>query len=212
MKNPFKDLSNHNKCGFAIILSLCFLIACDSDDAPSQESLLPPITMTGENTFGCLIDGKFFRPRDGNNIISSGNRGLKIRATETSNFEIEINDFKSDKKTSMLIHLEDLFNLNEGIYEVNESNGRRGLDGNNNSYMHARVWNEELQSYQGYLSYANSGSILITKRTFIPNQSHIYSGTFEGRLINISNVNDTIDVSLGRFDIDAFTFDTISYN
>jgi len=47
-----------------LLLIILLATACDSDDAPSQESLLPPITMTGENTFGCLIDGKFFKPRD----------------------------------------------------------------------------------------------------------------------------------------------------
>ncbi|WP_298956417.1 hypothetical protein [uncultured Nonlabens sp.] len=74
------------------------LIACDSDDPPSQESLLPPITMTGENTFRCLIDGKFSRPLVGANIDTSGNRGIDMLITENVNAEIEVNHFNSHKK------------------------------------------------------------------------------------------------------------------
>ena len=212
MKNPFKDLSNHNKCGFAIILSLCFLIACDSDDAPSQESLLPPITMTGENTFGCLIDGKFFRPRDGNGNFTSTNRGMRVRQTENVNIELDARDFKSDRTSNILIHLENL-NLNGvGVYTLGESNGLTGIDGNDNNYIHCRIWNDETNSYEGYVSYTNSGSVEISYINFIQDEENIRSGTFETRLVNIINPLDTIKVELGRFDLESYSLRNTTFN
>jgi hypothetical protein len=198
-----------------IYLLLVFFLAtaCDKEDPVVPASLLPPITMTGENTFGCLIDGKFFKPRDGNGTIGvSTSKGLKILRTEQNNFEISIDDFKSDKTTSLIIHLEELFIMNEGIYQVNESNGLRGLDGNDNTYMTCRIWKDSEVGYQRYYSYQNSGLIEITKREFSSTSNHIFSGTFKSKLINFNNVNDTISIEAGRFDINAFTVDTTTYN
>lgn len=61
------------------MLIITLLIGCESDDdAPSQESLLPPITTTGENTFGCLVDGKYFRQRDGRITVNSELKKINI--------------------------------------------------------------------------------------------------------------------------------------
>jgi hypothetical protein len=195
-----------------LLLIALLVTTCNSDDPVDPASLLPPITMTGENTFGCLIDGKFFRPRDGSGTFSNRDIGLNIRATETANFEIDIRDYKSFRTSRLLIHLEDLFELDEGLYQINESNGQRGIDGNDNTYMHCSIWNERVQSYESYVSFENSGIVEVTKRQFIPQTSHIYSGTFRSKLVNISNVNDTILIELGRFDIDAFTFESHIYD
>ncbi|WP_438968830.1 hypothetical protein [Nonlabens sp.] len=205
MKNLFNDLSNRIYCGFAIILSLCLLIACDSDDAPSQESLLPPITMTGENTFGCLVGGKYFRPRDGRSTINSDNKGLRIVQTENENLEFHVYDRKSDRTGSLFIHLENLFVLNEGYYNVKTATGLRGLDGPNHNYIYGRFWKNSEVGYQNYVSFENSGNVEVTNREFIPNESNIYSGTFHVKLINFDDVTDTIQISRGRFDLEAFS-------
>lgn len=41
--------------GFCIILCPLFYSACNED-----QDELPPVTMEGKNTFGCLVNGKFF--------------------------------------------------------------------------------------------------------------------------------------------------------
>ena len=43
--------------GFCIILCPLFYSACNED-----EDELPPITMEGRNTFGCLVNGELFLP------------------------------------------------------------------------------------------------------------------------------------------------------
>ena len=172
-----------------LLLIVLLATACDSDDAPSQESLLPPITMTGENTFGCLIDGKFFRPRDGNGNFTSTNRGMRVRQTENVNIELDARDFKSDRTSNILIHLENL-NLNGvGVYTLGETN-----------------------SYEGYVSYTNSGSVEISYINFIQDEENIRSGTFETRLVNIINPLDTIKVELGRFDLESYSLRNTTFN
>jgi hypothetical protein len=189
-------------CTLAITLA-----SCDNNDDASCESLLPPATTTGANTFGACINGKFFKPRDGRVTVNSDNKGLRILGTEEYNLEIDARDMKSDRTSRLLLHIEDLFILNVGNYIIDESNGLTGIDGSNNNYMHCRIWNLEVGNYQGYVSYPNSGVIEITKRELIQNSSHIFSGNFAGKLVNLSNSNDTITISLGRFDLDSFTLD-----
>jgi hypothetical protein len=205
MKNLFKDSSNHIYCGFVLILSLCLLIACDSDDAPSQESLLPPITMTGENTFGCLIDGKFFRPRDGNSTINGRNPGLILRTSSVNSIEIDARDSKSSKISRVFFNIKDIDIHLTGVYQINTSNGLTGTSGNDTNYMHCLIWNDEVQQYRQYRSYENSGVVNITKLERDVGNYFYHSGTFNGKLINSQNVNDTINISLGRFDIDSQT-------
>ena len=59
--------SNMKKCFLsltAILLILAILQGCKKDDPiPYPLSELPAATQTGENTFGCLIDGKVFKPK-----------------------------------------------------------------------------------------------------------------------------------------------------
>jgi len=188
-----------------LLLIALLATACNSDDTVDPASLLPPITMTGENTFGCLIDGKFFRPRDGRSTINSDNRGLRVVQTETDNWEIHVFDRKSDKTGSLFIHLEDLFVLNEGLYHIKTATGLRGLDGPNQNYIYGRFWKNSEVGYQNYVSFEDSGIVEITKREYTPNVSHIYSGTFDAELINFNDVNDTLKIKLGRFDLDAFS-------
>ena len=57
-----------------ILLVLCILfIRCSSDDdnvnASDPVNQLPEATQTGENTFGCLLDGEAFIPGGGTNPL-----------------------------------------------------------------------------------------------------------------------------------------------
>ena len=56
-----------------LMLSLLFLstISCKDGDDTSTNPIdqLPPATQTGENTFGCLLDGESFIPSGGTNPL-----------------------------------------------------------------------------------------------------------------------------------------------
>ena len=49
---------------FILLLTAC---ACIKDN--DFQDQLPPITQTGENTFGCVIDGEVLIPKKGSNGI-----------------------------------------------------------------------------------------------------------------------------------------------
>jgi hypothetical protein len=195
-----------------ILLVTILATACNSDDPVDPASLLPPITMTGENTFGCLIDGKFFRPRDGRSTINSDNKGLILRSSGDNSIEIDAHDYKSSKVSSILIRIKDIDIHRVGTYVTDESNGLRGIDGLDNSYIHCRIWNNEVGSYQTYLSYENSGLLNVSRLERSPGIYYYHSGTFETKLINSQNQNDTIKVTLGRFDIDTVKLIQTNFN
>jgi hypothetical protein len=136
-----------------LLLGMMLVLACSSDDGPvDQESLLPPITATGENTFGCLIDGKFFRPRDGRITVNSDNEGLQVIRSENNNIEFLAADFKSSKTTFLDIHLEEVLLFEEGTYTMNASNGLTSIDGNNNTYANCRIWDNSKNKYINCIS------------------------------------------------------------
>lgn len=52
-------------------LLLILMLSCSDDNSKPKSELdkLPPATQTGENTFGCLLDGKAFLPGGGINPL-----------------------------------------------------------------------------------------------------------------------------------------------
>lgn len=52
------------------ILSFITLTACNKDDnTETPQDQLPPITTTGANTAGCIINGKVLIPKNGSQAI-----------------------------------------------------------------------------------------------------------------------------------------------
>jgi hypothetical protein len=195
-----------------LLLIALLVTTCDSDDTVNPASLLPPITMTGENTFGCLIDGKFFRPRDGGSTINSDNRGLRVVLSEGSNIELLVTDFKSQNTGSLDLHIEDLLNIGEGAYQVDDSNSLLNIDGNNNTYVHGRIYNSNTNRLEWYVSYENSGIIEVNRVTRNSSTGNIISGTFEVQMISIANPQDTVRIQSGRFDINTITLLQTNFN
>jgi hypothetical protein len=189
------------------ILFVALLSSC-SDDSNNPESQLPPITHTGENTFGCLIDGRIFIPRDGTGTWAGPDNAVSIYGDPTGNnqyTEIEVRDYKSQRTAKLLIHIQNLHQIGIGNYVINESNGMSSIDGPNHTYLYCRVFNQSTNSYQYYRSYENSGSINITRYEITPNVSFFISGTFNCSVKNSADPNDVIEITNGRFDFNGAT-------
>jgi hypothetical protein len=185
------------------------LASCTKDNStPDPASLLPPETQTGANTFGCLINGKLLIPRDGTGTFGGADSGAILWGDPTGSqqyTEIDVHDFKSDRTANILIHLQNIDQIGNGNYIINESNGLHDIDGYNHNYLHCRIFDEATNSYRYYRSYANSGVIKITKYELIPNVKLIISGIFSCKVKNSTNPNDIIDISKGRFDFNGAT-------
>ena len=188
-----------------LILALfLLLIGCSSDSNP--EDGLPPETKTGANTFGCLINGKLLVPRSGNNDIVNPLSGATLWGGYPNvfdYFELEIIDYKSAKKTSLLLHMHNVVNSGIGQYTIDESNGMEYVDGLNHTYLHCVVFDKNTNSYQQYVSFENSGTLTVKRLTVDSNNGNIISGTFNCKLRNIQNSNDEIEITNGRFDVNS---------
>jgi hypothetical protein len=84
----------------------CQLFDKEEDTLDPQEELakLPPITATGKNTFGCLVNGKAFLPKQGflganalDGYVNSGNTFVlqALNIEEDYNLNITIQDLDS---------------------------------------------------------------------------------------------------------------------
>ncbi len=193
-----------------LALLAILLFSCGNDDdtdtSPTNERTLPPITQTGANTFGCYIDDILFLPRDGDGTFNNSDPAVLVWGDPTGNSlyqEYDLNDHKSEKTTSLFIHIQNLHQNTIDEYIVDESNGLTSIDGMQNSYMHCRIWRDDVGNYQTYLSYENSGIINITNYDLT---LRLVSGTFSGSVRNFETPHDTIQITNGRFD---FKWDTI---
>ena len=186
-----------------LILSLLLttLTSCNSnDDNNGFTPTLPPVTQTGENTFGCYIDGELLTPRDGTGTYIGTDRGMKLIGL-TDNLEnniyteIRVRDFKGNNNGIFRIHLDSINNYSLGEFIINASNCEDGLSANNNTNITLRWYGK------WYCSIYNGGVVNFTKLDDFGN----YSGIFNCIVQNRDDPNDIIEITQGRFDINGYT-------
>ena len=144
----------------------------DKDDTEEPEEL-PPITTTGENTFGCLVNGEVWLPAGPDRY----NRGF-------------------DENTGYFLFWATRRFSNSKDFE------RIGISGkytpNSTKISELRITyssnNPELTLYESDSSSANANL------HYINIDGNIASGTFEATVINESSPFDTVSLTQGRFD------------
>ena len=189
------------------VIAIILLNSCSKDNATETPAdQLPPITQTGTNTAGCIINGKIIIPKNGVNSTSGQvvdglvvHRGINFDNTPYGNdhFAIDFSNLK-DKGNSywIYVHLNNVLN-GVGNYTVGQSNAEFWSFASNNPQILVR---ETFNGVSGktFLSSPNSGTITITRFDY-PNK--VISGTFSATLYNQSNTAETIQVTEGRFDL-----------
>lgn len=198
-----------------ILLTLSFFLLASSCNKEEQEGFtptLPSITTTGENTFGCYIDGQLLTPRDKvGELFGDGIRGLRYLASdftpEAEYNEIVILDSKSKKQGSLRIHIQNLCELGVGNYTIMESNCEQGHDANPTVNIRCSLWNEsEPTNHRTYCSTDESGMLTISRYDY---ENKIVSGIFSFSASNKNDSSETIEITDGRFDINWGTsYDT----
>lgn len=167
----------------AVVLSACN----NNDDNKPPIEQLPPMTTTGENTIGCLVNGEPFTDRGlMNNFYQfvDGKFSLVINwgTSIPGNIEsgqIEINNIEIEQGETYILNfsdfVEDNFTGGGGTYTIinNETSGQF----------------ETNQNFTGFITF-----------TRFDTNSNIMSGTFEFQAKEISN-EDTITLTDGRFDL-----------
>ncbi|MDY7393684.1 hypothetical protein UMM65_00375 [Aureibaculum sp. 2210JD6-5] len=195
---------------FILLLLLTGLFtsgSCSDDD--EFRPTLPPITQTGENTFGCYVDGQLLTPRDGTGTLHTQDKGVSYSGSGTGpNYdynEIKIRDFKTGNMGLFDLHIVDLHETGVGTYTINESNCEDGGDANPNINIRIRWFDEKTQTLKWYCSIENGGILIITRYDF---ENRIVSGTFNCTLQNRDDASDIIEIAEGRFDL---KWDTVMY-
>ncbi len=180
---------------FILTVTLTTLTSCEEQNNGFVPTL-PPATQTGENTFGCYIDGKLLTPRNGTGTTMGPDPGMSFTGLGDAPYymynEINVRDYKSGTGGKMDIHFVDLHTNGEGDFTINNSNCQDGLGANTTINIRCRyngIW---------YCSIENSGTLTITRYDY---ENKIVSGTFNCTAINRDNPTDSIEITQGRFDI-----------
>lgn len=201
MKNQV--LKANLKLAAVLILLLTTTCGCVKDRL--EEDQLPPITQTGKNTFGCVIDGQVLIPKDGGGLNLSGisNRSKSFTAffpsDNTNNLTITVYNARDKAGGAIYIYIYDLNKV--GTYTLRNSEISYGNPAQL-AYSHVSIIKPDITDNNNfyYLSYENSGSINISRY-----DNDIISGTFSLKAVNENDSNDVIEITDGRFDIDHNT-------
>ena len=192
------------KTTIATLISIVMLGACSSDKQTEYNPQLPPITQTGTNTFGVVLNNTIFVPRSSNNdiynILYPKYNGVKFFIDDKS-LSCLVN-VESKNETYIFLYVNDDSNLKTKDYNVNG----QGTDNISGRVTIEYVTYKDAIETNDYIVVPNSGIIKLTK-----NDTEIISGVFSCKLINKINPNDVLEVKDGRFDFNKATINTIKF-
>jgi hypothetical protein len=188
-----------------ILIMLIILTSCKtSEDENEFTPTLPLITQTGENTFGCYIDGTLLTPRDGTGTLYGPDTAMFFISgpspTNIYYYELIVHDFKSEFHNRIDIHFIDLIENEPQSFSVKNGNCQPGLDAYHSINFRCRF------NGNWYCSINDSGVLSISKFN-----NQILSGTFSFEAQNTEEPYDIIEITDGIFDINRYTVDTIIY-
>ncbi len=163
------------------LLVACLLLTamqcCKTDPKPNNPiDQLPPATQTGENTFGCLVNGEAFVVTN-TSKMSAVYQGGGVQISGTLDNDV----FDQNILIVLIDPLEEdeLYDLTN--FNMHRAQVRTGTD-------MAVCWYNFEDAYQGLFSFSN-----------IDRTNFIISGTFE--FSTVTNDCDTIRITDGRFDM-----------
>ena len=175
------------------ILFCTSMAACkkqNNNTTQTELEKLPPITQTGANTFGCLVNGDAYLP----NGRKPQNGGPNIVAYVDPTFQggaFYITGHKYNTPDSYISFGSGMFTV-RGIYSL--SNGF-----NTSSYKKTNLGSLSCELSSNDNGTYKLGSFNITR---YDRAGGIFSGTFEFTLFNAnSSCGDTIKITNGRFDV-----------
>lgn len=171
-----------------ILLLIFLLINSSSCTHENNEETLPPITQTGQNTFGCLVNGVVWRNEGSaafastNLNVTAGSKILKIGALKNANNIDQVVFITINTPISVVKYFFNTENQQAGFNDMVDS------------------------CYYTTDSISSTGTLEITKFDTI---NYIVSGIFNfkaskysnlGKLLSKGTCDSTINITEGRFD------------
>jgi hypothetical protein len=167
------------------LISICGC-SCKEDPPTPAEPTLPPVTQTGENTFGCFVNGELWLPKG--NIQTPALNGDYYQQY------IQINANRVGQNPFSAIHLDFGTVTSDTSFIIHNY-----LDTTSLQYFY---YNSSYLSQSGpiqdfYAILPNSGQLTLIKLDTV---NRIMAGTFFFTAVDTVN-NDTVMIEDGRFDI-----------
>jgi len=189
-----------------LILSLLLvtITSCNQDQEETYNPTLPEATQTGENTFGCKINGQIMVPRDSRTSqLGGAPTGVSYSRNRTLNKHydwVESIDRYRTNRGGIAFKLPNIDTLGVGEYIIKHVDGAFSVFNPNIAYMGA------ISKNGFYSSIEDTGKIIITRY-----DDNVISGTFYCTLKNDYEPNDIIEVTEGRFDFNRNTINTTKF-
>ena len=165
--------------GFCLLFFQSFFISCEED----EKEKLPPITMEGKNTFGCLVNG---------------NAWLSIGALGQDGTYAEL---QTSGDTTAIIIYADNMKRNDGLrmffYDLPTLQADKVYDLTNSDF-HVE-YRKRSDGDKVLCTYDEALTGIVTVLKFDTNYQ-IISGIFEFKSYTI-DCNDTVIITNGRFDL-----------
>ncbi len=186
--NPIMKTNNNFLKSIVYLALVFFAFSCEKLPEPepvTQEPVMPPLTHTGANTFGCYIDGELFVANEGASVWSipavsgsfdEGTKRLVLQGTRNNN------DNLSDYMVILVNNIEEPGNY---MFDI--------------KFDHVKGYTQKSEeSLVYYHDIGNKGSCTITH---LDESNNIISGIFNMILVNPDYDNrSSIIVTDGRFD------------
>lgn len=170
---------------FALLLLLT-IASCKKNKPKTELEKLPPITQTGANTFGCLVNGKAWIPKG-----FDGKPNFLVIVDPT------FNGGDIDIRTYRITDVREGFSI--GAFPIN-STGNTLINQISTTRVNyskfKRDGNIICTNYQDSSMY-RKGFLKITKYDL---QNGIVSGEFEVEIFSKNGCSDTLKIINGRFD------------
>lgn len=158
-------------------------------DTRTELEKLPPITQTGANTFGCLVDGQAWLPNGSKPQTGGPNIVVDVDPTFQSGL-FRIDGLKYQDGPGNFISINTFNCTNSGNYDFSSSLSVQYFK---------RISNQMCEISTTIANTYKIGSMTISKYDAI---ARIFSGTFEFKLYNAQSLcGDTIRITNGRFDV-----------
>ena len=168
--------------GTSLLLCFCFADCKKKMVTKTELEKLPPITQTGANTFGCLLNGVAWIPKD-----NYGQATFRLEADPTFQdgvFGVTASrNYSQGKLQSISVGSDSC--RNAGIYSFSFRRNR----------AYYADYDDSLVLISGDVGTFCTGNLTITRYDLI---NRIFSGTFEYTIAKAGS--DTIRITNGRFD------------
>lgn len=195
----------------SLVVLFSSLTGCETTTADDRwNPVLPPITQTGENTFGCKINGVIMVPRDSQTSQlggpPTGVTYIRFRTPQNTQNCDWVEAFnRQTSRGGVAFKLPEIETLLEGVYLPQTiTGGGMSISNPNIVYMGAAYHSNVPTS--GYSSVEGTGAITITRY-----DDEVISGTFYCTLKNNVYPDVLIEVTEGRFDFNKSTINTTNF-